>query len=105
MDRDSSNDLTQSRKSIEKLQNRDMIGVGLLGKQKSPTYSSKNSFALSNKHTVRQGNNDSRKNLHQREILSSAESSNHFITKTRVGGALKNTRQVVAPTNAVTKVN
>ena len=54
---------------------------------------------------IRQGNNDSRKNLHQREILSSAESSNHFITKTRVGGALKNTRQVVAPTNAVTKVN
>ena len=53
---------------------------------------------------VRQDNNDSRKNLHQREILSSAESSNHFITKTRVGGTLKHTRQVVAP-NAVNKVN
>ena len=40
---------------------------------------------------------DSQKQLRQREMLSSAESANHFITKTRVGGALKNSRQVVAP--------
>ena len=38
-------------------------------------------------------------NLDKREILSSAESfgANHFITKTRVGGTLKNTRKVIFP--------
>ena len=35
----------------------------------------------------------------KREILSSAESygANHFITKTRIGGTLKNTRKVIFP--------
>ena len=60
-------------------------------------------MALSEKVVMRQHTHanpiasEGRQNLRQREILSSAESSNHFITKTHVGGTLKNARQVVAP--------
>ena len=76
---------------------RNMIGIGLLSKQRSPTGGPKQNIALSEKYAVRTtqrvgDNENSRKNLKQREILSSAESSNHFITKTRVGGTLKNSR-------------
>ena len=39
---------------------------------------------------------NSRQNILQREILSSDDSTNHFITKTHVGGKFKNSKQVIA---------
>ena len=107
---------SQHRVSGEKLtesnsNNNNLMGIGLLSaapysQQKSPSSAA---VALSDKYAVRVGKHQhqpveqsattcgSRKNLKQREILSSAESANHFITKTRVAGQLRNTRQVVAP--------
>ena len=38
----------------------------------------------------------SRQNILHREILSSEDAANHFITKTHVGGKFKNSKQVIA---------
>ena len=90
-----------------------MIGEGLIttqdGAEKSPRSQIKNPiYEKYDKYPMRQSNNidnasgsDSRKNLQQRNILSSAESTNHFITKTKVGGTLKNSRHIVAGTGGL----
>lgn len=92
-----------------------MIGNGLISQQEEqksplPRSMAKNPpiYEKYEKYPMRQSNNvdqtsgsDSRKNLQQRQILSSAESTNHFITKTKVGGTLKQARVVVAASSGL----
>ena len=78
-----------------------MVGSGLIGAQMdgptnhdlSPSSSRKASYTVnepSSRCVPARDKTDSHKNLRHREILSSADSTNHFITKTKVNGTVKN---------------